>query len=1208
MPEAELKASLQPRMNSPALEPGLLVLHSNRTELLGEAVFEWLRRHPLAPLEEEIFLVQSNGMAEWLKMTLASQSGIFAVARVELPARFMWRAYRQVLGRQAVPAASKLDKLPLTWRLMQCLPGLVQRPGFERLAGFLQGDDSDRLWQLSRRLADLYDQYQVYRSDWLDGWAAGFDTVARGEGVPAAAGMALASDQRWQPALWRELLSRLSAADRLTGRPQLQRRFLDTLQLPAALAAAAAAQTHAAPVTRRVVLFGMTQLPTQTLQALAALSRHCQVVMAVPNPCRYHWADAIAGRELMKAGARRMPLRGGRDLGLLALEDMHAHAHPLLAAWGRQGRDFLRQLDAFDNDAQQQQTVARVELFDESAGETLLQQVQAHIRDLLPLAEHPVAMLEATDRSIVFHIAHSVQREVEILHDQLLDLLALPSSEAARPLSPRDVVVMVPDIEPYTAAIRSVFGQYARSDPRFIPFDIADLRERGNSPLLVALEWLLRLPQQRATQSQLRDLLEVPAIAARFGLQGEDLGQLSAWMAGAGMRWGLDEAHRVELGLAACGDQNSLGFGLDRLLLGYASGRAAGSFGGIEPFGDIGGLDAAMVGSLATLIDALSRWRNEASSAATPAGWAARCSRLIEDFFAATDEAEQLIVAALHDALRAWLEACELASFDGAVPLTVAREAWLEGVDDAGLGRRFTAGGVTFCTLLPMRALPFEVVCLLGMNEGDYPRQTQRSDFDLMGQAGLARPGDRSRREDDRQLMLEALLSARRVLYLGWTGRSVRDNSIEPPSVLVSQLRDYLGAGWGAEAVEARTTEHPLQPFSRRYFESAAGALHTHAREWRAAHTGHVEAATGRPGADASPSAAFEPDPAVPLTLAVLTRFLKNPVKAFFRSQLDVVFRDAEAEPDDDETFDVQGLDEYQLLDSVLQPVVDRLVDGASLCGVVAKNAADDAALRSMLADEAARLRRAGRLPMAGIGLRHEAALVDILLPVLGCWQAWTLRHPGVAAKELLHFEQAGVVLQDWLDGLRPAAAVEAQSNPAAMPVWLQLLPGRICSKTKTKALAPEKLVDAWLRTLAAAASGLCVRGVVVGRDSVAVIEAMPADEARAVLGGLLQAWRDGMSAPLPLAVKTALALLTSSDPAKAAAVYEGNERTRGEVEEPCLARLYPDFEALARDGRFGVLAERIYGPLQRWAQGSVKHTLHAAASQAPAGAADDDD
>jgi exodeoxyribonuclease V gamma subunit len=187
----------------------------------------------------------------------------------------------------------------------------------------------------------------------------------------------------------------------------------------------------------------------------------------------------------------------------------------------------------------------------------------------------------------------------------------------------------------------------------------------------------------------------------------------------------------------------------------------------------------------------------------------------------------------LEEALQCWLEICENALFDEPVPLGVMREAWLSELDQPALNHQFVSGGVTFCTLMPMRAVPFKVVCLLGMNDGDFPRRGHQSDFDLLALPGMARPGDRSRRDDDRYLMLEALLAARDKLYVSWVGRNVRDNTEQPASVLVSQLRDYLAPGWDLD-LDERTTVHALQPFSRRYFER--GGLLTYAGEWRSAH------------------------------------------------------------------------------------------------------------------------------------------------------------------------------------------------------------------------------------------------------------------------------------------------------------------------------------------------------------------------------------
>jgi len=207
------------------------------------------------------------------------------------------------------------------------------------------------------------------------------------------------------------------------------------------------------------------------------------------------------------------------------------------------------------------------------------------------------------------------------------------------------------------------------------------------------------------------------------------------------------------------------------------------------------------------------------------------------DFFEASDRREGYTLMELESALQGWQQACGEAALTDPLPLSVVGEYWLSRLDEQGLSQRFFGGAVTFATLMPMRAIPFRRVCLLGMNDGDYPRSRKPLDFDLMGRD--YRPGDRSRREDDRYLFLEALLSAREHLHISWVGHSINDNSERPASVLVAQLRDHLKSGWrlsgyeshgekaGAALLDALTTTHRLQPFNPSISPRARGCSAT---------------------------------------------------------------------------------------------------------------------------------------------------------------------------------------------------------------------------------------------------------------------------------------------------------------------------------------------------------------------------------------------
>ena len=1160
-----------------SMSTGLVALHGNDTETLADTLMAWMRAHPLQPLEPEVVLVQSNGTAEWFKMRMAEQLGVCAAAKVELPARFIWRTYRQVLGPHAVPRTSPLEKVPLTWRLMRLLPGLLDDPLFAPIESFLRPGEPQRLLQLAERLADLFDQYQIYRSDWLSAWEQGRDVLPH----PGKPEEPLPQEQRWQAQLWRAVLNDLTDAGKAATRTALRDTVMQRLR---------EAPPGSLPIPRRVVLFGLSHVPLAMLGFLDVMARHTQVVLAVPNPCRYHWADAVDGRELLRQQRRRQPLKHGLDLAAVPLEAMHAHAHPLLAAWGRQSRDYVRLLDEYDNTLQTADRVhwPRVDLFDDAPADqgSLLQQVQRSMRDMLPLAEHPRTLqpghrIAQQDQSIVFHSAHSLVRELEVLHDQLLQLLAQPPAPGLPPLQPRDVIVMLPDIQQAAPSIRAVFGQYSRHDRRYIPFDIADLGARAASPMVVALQWLLQLPQQRCRLSELCDLLDVPAVAARFGLDSADVPQLTAWMAGAGIRWGLNLPQRSRLGLQACGDHNSAWFGLRRMLLGYASGsrsvqqangmQTAAAWGEMEPYDEVGGLDAELAGILAAVLERLLRWWDEALTDAVPDVWAQRLRQLAQDMFDPQDDVERALLDGLEKALTRWQEACDDAGYAQPIALVVAQEAWMQALEQPALEQRFRAGGVTFATPMPMRAIPFDVVCLLGMNDGDYPRRAARNDFDLMQLPGQYRPGDRARRDHDRQLMLEAVLSARRVLYISWAGHHVRDNSEQPPSVLVSQLREYLAAGWRGQhqdLLAERTWHHPLQPFSRRYFEQGT-ALQTYASEWCAAHA-------QQPVASTQPVPALDLEALEPLTVDRLFRFVRHPAKAFFQQRLGVYFEADADTVEDEELFQLHGLQAYGLVQELQQQFVADWEQTRAA-------PADGDGVATLLQARLQSMQRAGRLPLAGVGQREVQQLQATVLP---CLQEWTQRRqlfPRAVERLRLHFVHAGVVLEDWLEPLWAST----QEVAGVAPMWLQMDPRDVLDKDGH--LRKDKLLRVYLRSLVAAACGVDVQGVLIGRDTALYVQPMAQTAAQQALRDLLDVWHQGQQSPLPLPMHTGMAMAWE-DEAAAITAYEGGYLSTGDGEDMYWQRLYPDFQALNADGRLHDLALAIYGPMEAWLQQCVEN------------------
>ncbi|NEV61227.1 exodeoxyribonuclease V subunit gamma [Thiorhodococcus minor] len=1165
-----------------------MLIQGNRLEDLRSLMVTWMRRYPLAPLEDEVILVQSNGIAQWLKLALAADPGddlsggcgIAAAVQVMLPARFIWQAYRGVLGE--LPESSPFDKAPLTWRLYRLLGDLssdqpTAEPGLTQclapLRGFLDGDDEPRRrYQLAERLADLFDQYQVYRADWLEAWHSGRDVLIR----PSGKDEPLPEAQTWQPALWRILTADVAAeagleADPLSfaSRAEVHQAFLRALR------DAAAAPGASVALPRRIIVFGISSLPRQMLEVLEAISHHAQVMLFVLNPSQHYWGDIIEGRDLFRQAYRRNPDRKVPEA--LDETELHLHGHPLLAAWGKQGRDYIRLLDEHDEreryeaafDAQE----LSIDLFDSPGDRTLLQQLQDDILALRPLHERQAlgARIDpSTDRSIEFLVAHGPQREVEILHDQLLDAFA-QSAKQGSPLQPRDLLIMVPDIDVYAPHIQAVFGRLGPDDPRRIPFNISDQGQRRRNPLLIGLEALLSLPGARFAVSELLDLLDIPALRQRFAIEELDLPRLRQWISGANIRWGLDAEQRASLGLPEGLEQCTWRFGLRRMLLGFAAG-GAGAWRGVEPYDEVGGLEAALVGPLVQLLDMLEHYWQALQSPRTPRDWAALISQLLDDAFAEAGEADALAIAQVEQALAQWLTDCACGGLDAeALPLDVVQAALLPALDQPSLTQRFLAGSVNFATLMPMRAIPFRQIWLLGMNDGDYPRNRRPPDFDLM--ANDYRPGDRSRREDDRYLFLEALLSARDKLVISWVGRSIRDNSLRPPSVLVGQLRDHIAAGWcstspGASLVDELTLAHPLQPFSRLYFTPGRPErLFTYASEWRQVH-----------GAQSASEPAVEPlppwFPEGPIDIGRLFRFLKSPVDAFFNQRLSVPAPEESAVLPDVETFRLDGLGAWQIKDVLMAQAFEPGLG--------------EEALNARLRAGIQRLQAQGRLLEGPFGGLMGGGLTEGLPDLHQAWSAALAEWPRPLEQPVPVRLQVAVPSGEVL-GLEDSILDLRESDSGLGQVLLQT-----SGLTKNRKYQWRNAIRPWLLHLAAQLGGQPVTTCLLTPSGEARFEPLEAEAARAALEQLLLAWWQGMQRPLPVSLGAAMAWLDNGGPSGLSeegplleegldlekAWYRAAQAFEQDVQySDYLGRCYDSFEALDVDA-FAAWAHTLYASL----------------------------
>jgi exodeoxyribonuclease V gamma subunit len=875
-------------------EHGLFLHRGNRVELLVDALAESLEIPVGGPLDPEWVVVPGHGMAGWLATELATRFGVWTGADVLYPRALLERVIERVLGADRAGGVGAYSQERLTWATIACLPDLVGRPELARLRGYLEDDASGaRLADLARAIAAMLDAYLSYRPDWLLAWERGDDARAVELGEP------------WQPVLWRALVARLG------------RNHLASLEEPLLAAIEAGGSVGALPP--RLSVFGVAALPPLDVRTLVALGRHHAVHIYLLSPTPSWWSDLASPRDRARAAA------AGRSPDALHLDA----CHPLLASLGHVGADFQRLL-AREIEALGPPEIAR-DHFAPAETSSLLGRLQADLA-AVGRAPRPGDGGAATDGSIRLLSCHGPRREVEALHDALLDLLTDGGS-----LRPHDVVVMTPDLETYAPLVEAVFGR-ERPDDRFLPYHVADRPLRADAAVIDAFFRVLALVGGRAAAADVVDLLRLEPVRRRFAISLEDLDTIIGWVVDAGVRWGIDADHRASVGQPAQ-HEGTWRFGLDRLLVGYAlpsGGREL--FAGVLSFDEVEGQEAAIAGKLAEACERLFGALRALAAPRTLGAWRDALLEALAALTVADGEA-----AWQHQSLQRALDAlcadADAAGLRGPVAFAVVRDALERSLDASHAERGFLRGGVTVCAMVPMRSIPFRVVCLLGLGDGAFPRHDRPLDFDLITKDGARRFGDRRRRDDDRYLFLEALLSARERLLITYPGQSVRDDARLSPSVVVSELCEALVAaempqalaelfhldeqGRLDRALPGLCVKHPLQPFSPRYFDGAGASagLFSYAREYAEAITVRRAGTHPRPPLfGQSPIAPPDADALErPVALAELLRFFRDPVAYLMRRRLGVALEAAEPDVPEREPLELDDLWEWRLGDRLLE-------------------------------------------------------------------------------------------------------------------------------------------------------------------------------------------------------------------------------------------------------------------------------------------------
>jgi exodeoxyribonuclease V gamma subunit len=925
---------------------------------------------PLGVFNQEVIVVQNAGMQHWLNLAIAKERGISMNMRYALPAQFLWKLIRSLASEDKVPDQSPYSREVLCWRIHQILArdSVVEDDDFSQATHYWRGEEvlnegdinthqegkhaQLKRYQLATQLADLYEQYLIFRPQWLDDWQQGKFDLKGLENITT-------SEHKWQGKLWCLLI------DQLAYNPvELMHDAIANIKDKKDL------------IPPRISFFGLNTMAPMWLDFINALSEHVEVHFFHLNPCFSYWGDIRTEKQEVKEKHALTQAIGKLSKwsdGVSADElDVQSFVgNPLLANLGQQGREFISMLQDY--------STIDVELFEQAKVEqaksdqpvndheeiisgdlisggvsSVLHQLQNDILELsdarapneLNNEDEVTIPKEAQhDDSIIITSCHSALREVQALHDYLLHQFNQDKS-----LTPKDILVMCPQIEEYAPYVNAVFTrgwQDIAGEVPPLPCSIADRSAKDSDPLVAAFTELLTLPDSRFGVSQLLAFLRLPAMAHNFAINGEDLVKISAWLEQATVHWGLDLTHKQSL----LGQQANASFtwqqGLSRLLRGFAYADSEQVYQQQLLLSNVEGSDGILLGQLMLFIEQLHYFSENLQRSRTAVQWQSFLLEQLGHLFSRVDAdnvSNENSLMVIEQAIAGLVEHCHHANFEDDISLLIVVDYLSQHFSQGDASKQFMVGQVTFCSMLPMRSIPFKVIAVLGLNDGQFPRQRQPLGFDLMS-LSKAELGDRSRRGDDRYLFLEAIISARDSLYLSYQGRNIKNNNEKQPSLVVKELMEYLAQGYGwnftedplendsSESKKSAIYQLAMQAFSANNYQGKWPSFDANwlALGQSANDANEIDEESDRPSVNssltiASVNATVTETDALSLSCQQLIGFYQHPAKMFAQQQLNLYFDNNNTLLEDVEPFSVNHLQSYLLRQDLL---------GAALTGTL---------------------------------------------------------------------------------------------------------------------------------------------------------------------------------------------------------------------------------------------------------------------------------
>lgn len=719
------------------------IYQSNKIDILIDFILKTKKKKLF---EKKIIIVQNKDIAEWFQIKIAEKTGISANFSFQQPIEFLINLFN---NKNSPNIKQHAKETQISWFILKIILDSLNKNEFKMLKNYIDKEKKiEKINKLSEHISKLFKEYLMYKPEWINIWEENKKIKN------------LNNHQIWQKKIWILLINELKKNNfNKFYIPQILKKITNLKNI-----------FYNKKIPKKIIIYGINYFPIFYFKIINKIQKYINIDIIHLNLFKNLKLNYFNKINLNNKKNKNTPLNiknNNKNITKFFFEKTIKKNTLIFLK--------LKKINKITN------------LFKNFKKNSLLNNLKQEILNFKknekinykikpPKKNSKKIKINKSDISLTFHSCNTKQTEIEVLYDYLLNLIKKDNK-----ITPKDIIVMAPNISLYTSYINGVFGSIPKK--KRLPFQILDQNLINNNSTINAFIYLIKINKKKITTEKIFKLLEISELSEKFCIKNNQINLLKKWIHESGIRLNINNFNESKNKKYMM--QNTWSYGLNRIILGHIMNNKHETWNNILPYNQQEILSFKLIEKFLEFIKLIKKWNKILTKKKKITEWIPICKKLLNNFFCFNIK-NQLILIFIIKKWKEMLNDGEKTKIKNKIPISVIYDKIKKYFKKKNENEKFFSNNINFCSINKKRNIPFKIICLIGMNHSFY--SNNELEFNLIKK----NKNEKNIKYQNQYFFLENLILASNFYYISYIKNNIYDNYEKYPYIITEEIINYI--------------------------------------------------------------------------------------------------------------------------------------------------------------------------------------------------------------------------------------------------------------------------------------------------------------------------------------------------------------------------------------------------------------------------------